>query len=84
MLRSAVDTRYRRHNVFANSFLALYIMISMGQLNVEVLKETSERPSSEQDSHDLWVLLPEIHEMMRVESTKWHIGTPRQHASHRQ
>ena len=66
MPRSAEGARYRRHNVFANSFLALYIMISMGELNLEVLKETSERPSSEQDSHNPWILLPEIHEMMRV------------------
>ena len=42
MPRSAEDARYRRHNVFANSFLALYIMISMGELNLDVLKETSE------------------------------------------
>jgi hypothetical protein len=53
-------------------------MVSMGQLNKESLKETSERSSSGQDSHNPWTHISKIHEM-RVESAKWHIGTLRHH-----
>ena len=65
--------------MIADSFPALYIMVSIGQLDTEALKKTSERPSSEQDSHNLWTRLPKIHGMMRAVA-KRHIGTLRQHS----